>query len=243
MALTRRFRPGWGASLVTLIGVVTLIGLGVWQLQRLEWKRALLDDIAQRTDAPPVTLPLLIDSPEDWRYRRIVLRGTFAHGREQFLAFGRGWQVVTPLIRLQGPPVLVLRGMVPPDQRDPATRQAGQPAGMVRVEGVVRLPEDRPAFAPDNTPLEKSWYWRDLDGMAQATGFAHALPVFVQATTQGPGDYPRATSPNIDIPNNHLQYALTWFALAVALIVVFAVYGRRQAKGDESRQSDENILD
>lgn len=243
MALNKRFRPGWGASLVTLMGVATLIGLGVWQLQRLEWKRALLDDIADRTAAPPVTLPLTIGSPDDWRYRRVVLRGTFAHDRAQYLAFGRGWQVVTPLIRLQGPPVLVLRGVVPPARRDPATWRDGQASGLVRIEGVVRLPEARPAFAPDNAPLEKTWYWRDLDGMAQAVHLMNALPVFVQATTQGPGDLPRAMPPNVDIPDNHLQYALTWFALAAALIVVFAVYGRRQAKGDVTGQSHKDILD
>jgi len=243
MALSERFRPGWGASLVTLLGVAVLVGLGVWQLQRLEWKRALLDDIAARTDAPPVTLPQTLQSPDDWRYRRVVLHGTFAHDREQYLAYGRGWQVVTPLIRPQGPPVMVMRGVVPADRRDPATRQGGQPNGMVRIAGVVRLPETAPAFAPDNRPLEKSWYWRDLDGMARAADLANALPVFVQATTQGPGELPRATSPNIDIPNNHLQYALTWFALAAALIAVFVVYGLRQASGEKVGHPDNSILD
>ncbi|MFQ5346869.1 MAG: SURF1 family protein [Rhodothalassiaceae bacterium] len=227
----RRFRPGFGASVCTLVGLALLIGLGTWQLQRLAWKRALLSEIAARTTAAPVALPAVIADPEDWRYRRVTISGHFDHAHEMLVAAGRGWQVITPLLRDDAPAVLVVRGFVPEAKRSPDARPMGQIAGQVSVTGIVRLAPSRKGwFTPENVPAEGRWYWCDLDAMARAAGLVEVLPVLVEAEASAPGGWPQGGVTRLDIPNRHLQYALTWYALALVLLVIYILAGVRRAK-------------
>ncbi|RMD89655.1 MAG: SURF1 family protein [Alphaproteobacteria bacterium] len=228
---SRRFRPGIGASVLTLLGLALLIGLGTWQLQRLAWKQALLAEIAARTTAAPVTLPARIAEPQDWRYRRVTVSGHFDHAHEMLIAAGRGWQVITPLLRDGAPAVFVVRGFVPEAKRSPDARPEGQISGGATVTGIVRLAPSRKGwFTPENVPAAGRWYWRDLDAMARAAGLGEVLPVFVEAEASAPGGWPQGGVTRLDIPNHHLQYALTWYALALVLLVIYILAGVRRAK-------------
>ena len=226
-----RFRPGIGATILTLLGLAGLVALGNWQLERLAWKRALLAEIAERTTAEPVPLPARIADPEAWRYRRVVLEGRFDHAHEMLLAAGRGWQVITPLLRDGAPAVLVVRGFVPEDRRAPANRRAGQVEGVQTLTGIVRLaPSHRSWVTPENMPAAGRWYWRDREAMARAAGLAAVAPVFVEADESAPGGWPQGGVTRLDIPNRHLQYALTWYALAAILAVIYVIAGVKRAR-------------
>ncbi|MBK1640108.1 SURF1 family protein, partial [Rhodothalassium salexigens] len=245
--LVSRFRPGPGPTLLTLAALAILIGLGLWQLQRLDWKTALLDEIDARMDQPAVALPARIDDPARWRYRPVRLTGRFDHAREQYVFSGRrggGWMVYTPLIRDAGPPVLVNRGLVPDDRRAPETRPQSQPEGPVSVTGIARLSRPGGWLVPAPEPATRSFYAADRDALAAAMGLAPVAPVMVDAETRvdvdmaadgeagGPDPLPRGGQTRVDIPNDHLEYALTWFALALVLLGVYIAYGfSRRAPG------------
>lgn len=229
----RRFRPPRGATPLTLLLVPLLTGLGIWQVQRLEWKEALLERIATRIEGPASSLPAEIAAPEFWEYRRVQASGRFLHAHELHLARGRGWQIITPFLRETGPPVLVVRGFVPNRLKDPSSRPDGLVQGRVTVEAIARLPETPGRFTPDNQPQENIWVWRDLEAMAEAAGLSHVTPLFLEAVEAAPGGWPQGGVTRLDIPNRHLGYAFTWFALAACLIGIYIFSGLR--RGEEGR--------
>lgn len=230
----RRFRPGFWATAITLVCVAILVGLGTWQLERREWKAGLLARIGERVAAEPAPLPARIDDPQEWDYRRVAVAGRFRHDLEMPISArtldGRiGYHLVTPLERGDGPPVLVDRGWIPVDRRDPASRPESRPDAPVRLTGIARVPPPPGWFQPDNQPGENVWYWIDLDAMAARAGFEAVAPVIVEA---GPGPDPEALPiggrTRLSVPNNHLQYALTWYSLAVVLIAVYVTFHWRR---------------
>lgn len=128
---------------------------------------------------------------------------------------GAGFWVLTPLHTGQGI-VLVNRGFVPGDRRDPATRTAGQAVGMVTVTGLIRASEPGGGFLRANDPAADRWYSREVAAIARARGLGTVAPFFVDAdATPNPGGYPLGGLTVVSFRNNHLVYAITWFALAL----------------------------
>lgn len=231
------------AAFATAAGVVVLAGLGVWQLYRLEWKTALLERIAANVAAAPIALALEADAGQPGaieEYRRVCAEGLFRHDGELYLFATNlsgqgGFHVITPLERLNGTTVLVNRGYVPPEKKDRAARPAGLTEGTVRVCGILLFDEAKGWFTPDNDPAGNIWYFRDSQAMAAALGLENARPFFVGADeTPNAGGFPAGGQTRIDIPNNHLGYAITWFGLMLALLGVFSVYAW-QRRGGESK--------
>ena len=238
-----RFRPTLWPTLFTLPALIVLVGLGIWQLERLQWKEALIAERAARASAEPIALPaagaaLPPDDLAELDYRRAIATGEFLHDRELYLAARTragavGYQVVTPLRQADGAIVLVNRGWVPDKLKNPATRPQGQVAGMVAIDGAMRAPSSQHWLQPDNEPAKNIWFWADLPAMAVAAGVSDKLvPVFLEAgPAENPGGYPIGGQAHVNLPNDHLQYAITWFCLALALAVIYLVYHRRRADG------------
>jgi len=225
---TRRFRPPRGTTPLTLLLVPLLVGLGTWQLHRLDWKQALLARIETQLAGPPRSLPAEISDPAAWEYARVRVRGRYLHEAELYLARGRGWQVITPLRREHGPPVLIVRGFVPGRFKDPASRPDGLSPGPVTVEAIARLPEKPGRFTPENRPAENVWVWRDLEAMAAAAGLEAVAPIFLEAVEDASGGWPQGGVTRLDIPNRHLGYAITWFSLAACLLGIYVAAGLRR---------------
>lgn len=235
------FRPRLGPTLVTVPVVLLCVGLGLWQLQRSEWKRGL---IAQREAALAAAATLPPRSLSDARpleFHRVVAEGVFLHDKEILLnaigpAGGAGFDVLTPLREGGGRIVFVNRGFVPTELRDPARRSAGQPAGTVRVAGRLRVPpETKPGwFVPDNAPERNVWFWVDLPAISAAEGLAEVAPFYIDAdAAPNPGGWPRGKAALPALPNDHLQYAITWFSLAAAALVIYFLSQRRGAAADD----------
>jgi surfeit locus 1 family protein len=141
-----------------------------------------------------------------------------------------GYHILTPLIRADGPPVLINRGWVPYERKDPARRAEGQVAGAVTVEGILRREPRRGLFMPDNDAARNEWFWYDLPAMAAATRLADLAPFYVEAgTAANPGGFPIGGQTIIELPSNHFQYAITWYVLAVALAVIYVMWHRQEA--------------
>jgi surfeit locus 1 family protein len=235
------FRPRLVPTIVAFAALLTLLGLGSWQVERLAWKNDLLKTMAERMAAAPrpLTGPAW-GVVED--YEKVSVTGHFLHDRE-FHMLARsvpggelGYQILTPFAVDGGGTVIVDRGFVPTDHRDPGTRLSGQVQGDVSVVGISRHPHE-PAlkwFIPDNRPAENLWLWPDLTVMAHTAGLAAVAPFVIDAdATANPGGLPVGGQTQVDIPNDHLQYAITWYSLAVVLVVMFVLYHRRR-KGEGS---------
>jgi surfeit locus 1 family protein len=231
-----RLRPLLWPTLFTVPAILVLIGLGTWQLQRLEWKLGLIANIESRTGLAPIPLPAnaTLDA-EALEYRPVAVRGRFRHASEMHLiAASRrgnsGYQVITPLDRADGGTVLINRGWVPKEKKDPASRPEGQVAGEVAVTGLVRKPWHQGWFVPDNNAERNIWFFGDAAAMARHAGI-EAPPLFVEAdATANPGGLPLGGQTRLNIPNDHLGYALTWYGFAVVLAVIYVVYHRREGR-------------
>lgn len=221
----------WLLVVVTLAALAVLLSLGTWQVQRLQWKEALIATIDQRLAAPPVPLADVeaVQPRSDIEYRPTRVAGTFLHDREQFFLATHdgqsGWYVYTPLRLDDGRILFVNRGFVPFDRRDPATRAEGQVAGRVELDGLAReAPAAKPSWVvPDNEPAKRTFYWKDLSAMTQAAalGGEQVVPFFVDAgRAANPGDLPVGGVTIVSLPNRHLEYAVTWFGIAAALVVI-----------------------
>jgi surfeit locus 1 family protein len=226
-----------GLTAFMLAGLAVLIGLGLWQLKRLEWKQGLIAQIEARTKGPPITLEDAIALTREGRdpsYYRVRVDGRFHHAKERYLyavSDGRaGWHVITPLETGGGDMVLIDRGFVPDELKDPSTRTLGQVENVVTVTGIVRSPETQTVFTPDNEPKANRWFWRDLAGMARSMfpdGTIDVAPFFLEADkSEVPGFWPEGGQTRLEIPNNHLQYAITWFLLGACLLIVYGLYVR-----------------
>jgi surfeit locus 1 family protein len=211
----RRF----GLLSAVLLAVAGFVALGVWQLQRREWKHALMAEIAARIHAAPVEAPdPSVDVAQD-AYLRVQVRGVFRSGADTLVqavtSEGGGFWVMTPLVTDRGFTVLVNRGFVPPEGR------AGTVAGEVMVSGLLRVSEPGGGFLRANAPGEGRWYSRDVAAIAQARGLSDVAPYFIDADRGPGGDWPMGGLTVVALPDNHLVYALTWFGLAG--LGVFAV--------------------
>ena len=230
-------------TVLSVAALAVLIGLGVWQLQRLQWKEGLIAEIEMRTKAEPVSLQEAVTrarAGEDVSYVRVRVDGRFDNGKERYLfavSDGTpGWHVITPLTTPEGEVVLIDRGFVSDAFRDPASRPQGELTDAVTVTGPARPPESQGLFIPDNEIEQNRWFWRDLSAMAKSmfggvAGIKDVAPFSLEAEWSDiPGGWPLGGQTRLDLPNNHLQYAITWFALALCLVVIYVIYVRSRWK-------------
>lgn len=222
----RAARPQLWLTVPSLIVFVILMALGVWQVERRAWKLALIDRVEQRVHATAQPIP----SRDSWpaitaandEYRHVSVSGRFLHDRETLVQAvteeGPGYWVLTPLKRADGTSILINRGFVPSERREASTRRDGNPEGQVEIIGLLRITEPKGGFLRDNVPQHNRWYSRDVAAIAAARGLQNVAPFFVDADagSQSAGG-PIGGLTVIRFPNNHLIYALTWFALAFML--------------------------
>lgn len=228
-----RFRPRPVAALFTALALPLLIGLGIWQLDRLQWKGELIARVEQRVQGEPQKLPAAITTPDRWDYRPVRLRGRFDHAHEFRLQSRTrdgqvGIHLVTPLIRAEGPPVLVDRGWVPWGPDAPENLEIARPEGTVTLVGLARTPPAAGPFTPAPEPRANRWYRIDPQRMAEVAGLDGVAPVFVEAAPSGPGTLPIGGQSRVEFRNQHLNYALTWFFFALALLTIFILSSLRR---------------
>lgn len=247
-------------AVVALLLFVLFAGLGTWQVFRLQWKLDLIERVDARVHADPVAPPAVAQWPqiskESDEYRRIRLSGhylyEFTTPVQALSDLGAGFWLLTPLCTVEGHIILINRGFIP-SSGDIATRYPGRRAGAnpcaaaqgerVEVTGLLRIAEPKSGFLRDNDPVNNRWYAREVGAIAAARGLdlATVAPFFVDA---GKGQDPAAAPETavcgltvISFPNNHLVYALTWYALALMVAAatwwVVRYEARRSSDADD----------
>jgi surfeit locus 1 family protein len=244
--LTRGPRSTPALALFAVAGVLLFAlfaALGAWQLERRAWKLALIERVEARVHAPPADAPLPAEWPRidaaEHEYRHVRLEGVFLHDREALVQastrLGPGYWVLTPLRTAHGV-VLVNRGFVPHERRERATRSANEPAGEVRLTGLLRISEPGGGFLRRNDASGDRWFSRDVQAIAAARGLAEVAPFFVDedaAPPQPPGAEPRWPVGGLTViafHNNHLVYALTWFGLALGVALAAWLVARAEPR-------------
>lgn len=227
-----RFRPQPGFTLLCAPLFALLLGLGFWQLERLQWKRNLIAEIGHNMRAPPISLDLALKlGVAHAQYRRVTLTGRFDNARESYLYTtgpeGRPvYHLLTPLLLDGGGAVMIDRGYIPLALREPALRPESEPVGAVNTVGVLRTPDKPGIFTPSPDVRDRVWFARDVEAMGQRDHLRLVAPVVLEAVGTGSAKWPRGGQTRVDLPNDHLQYALTWFLLASALVVVYIAWHR-----------------
>jgi len=235
-------RRSWrGLLLPVLLAFVVLIGLGIWQIQRKAWKERLITDLTERLAGPPLALPPM----RDWRpldaasdeYRRVRFTAQFDNDREALVFAaasgfrpdvadsGPGYWVFTPARLADGGTVIVNRGFVPDARKNRQTRLQGEVSGPVALVGVMRWPDSRHWFTPNDDPARNVWFVRDPMAIAAAKNLGAVAPFYIeQETPVPPGGLPQPGKLAVSLPDDHLQYALTWFGLAAVLAGSFIAW-------------------
>ncbi|MFW2542451.1 SURF1 family protein [Primorskyibacter sp. 2E107] len=212
-----------------LIGAAILVALGTWQLQRLDWKRGILSEIETTISGPAQPLPTLI-SPAEQKYQPVELTGTIADDALFVLVsakrIGAGWRVISPFTTTEGRTLLLDRGFIPVAQKAAPARP--EP---VTITGNLHWPDDRNSSTPDNDVAKNTWFARDINQMSEVL---KTEPLLVIARSMTPPD-PGLTLMPVDtagIPNDHMQYAITWFSLAVVWLLMTGAFLWRRSKED-----------
>lgn len=237
--MTAAARRGVSLGLVlVLAGAALAAALGAWQVQRLLWKEDLLARLEASRSASPAALPPRAAWDElagaDAEFRRFAVKGRF-ETRQAYVFAGPvetsegvkpGYYVMAAFDPDAGGRLLVNRGVVPMEMRRGGAPPP-PPEGETTLEGLLRLPDRSHWFTPSGDPAKGDYYLREAGALRSALG--EGLSPFFLDATPAPGDppWPRRSGGTQNPPNNHLSYALTWFGLAVTLVVVFALRARR----------------
>ncbi len=235
-SLASTFRPGWALTVLVAGALVVLIGLGTWQVQRLQWKLELIAEIEAGLVADPVPLPAEPEAIRALDHRPVTTAGRLRYD----LAFARGSvqrggvpgaRLVVPLERPGAVPIIVDMGWMP----EPVGTflDALPDASEAVLDGTIYLDHlpAKPSFRPVNEPDGRRWYWYDNDALRAWTGLGDLAPATLvrrpDAIERTP---PIADPPALNVRNDHLGYALTWYGLALGLLVIYLMMGRARAK-------------
>ncbi len=215
---------------MTIPMLILLCILGNWQVERLNWKLDLIEKLDTRYGLPSIAIPSTVSDPDEWVYRHVSVSGRYLHMREMPLYSigpnGRpGYDLFTPLLTRNGNYVIINRGWVPEDMKEQILRPDTIKSDMVQITGVLRKSWNRERFAPENDLVRNIWYYGDLQAMAEAQDLDQVFPMFLYAdkdTEQG--NLPIGGRTRLKLVNNHLDYAMTWYGLAVVLLVIYVIF-------------------
>jgi surfeit locus 1 family protein len=229
-------------ALTAFLAFVVLIGLGTWQIERKAWKEALNATLDRRLNDAPVALPPAAEwagmTPGNSEFTRVRLSLEFRSGSDALVytsgsalrddVKGTGYFVFTPGLLAEGQQVVVNRGFVP-------GRAYPRESGPNNIVGAIRWPETPSSFVSDHDAAGEIWMVRDTSAMAKVKGWGPVAPFYIeQEAPVPPGGLPHPAPLKVQLRNDHLNYAITWYGLAAALLVIFAIWAARRERGENA---------
>ncbi len=200
-------------AVLLVAGLATFVGLGVWQLQRLDWKQTVLDEIEAQIAGEAEPLPAN-PTPEAHRYQPVAIAGRMETGELHVLVssrdYGAGFRIIAPFTTEDGRRILIDRGFVLNEAKG-----AERSTGVMSLEGNLHWPDERDGYTPDDDPEGNWWYARDVSKMAATLNTDPVLVIARTSTDPGIKALPVTTE---GIPNDHAEYAMTWFLMAATWV-------------------------
>lgn len=225
-----------GPIIIGVGGFCVLIALGIWQFSKVQAKNAIIGQAEQRLIAEPTHLPDILNPQRD-DYRRVAVEGRFVNDEESYFLtslppYGPGFNVIAPFETTDGRRILVDRGFVPQRLRDPAQREATTPDGVVDVVGVLRWPQDTSFWTLDADLSKREFYSRSIEPLAD---FMKTEPLMILEGEKSGADWPRGSAAQVNIRNQHLPYAIQWFAIAAVWALMSFFWIRKVARPDPAQ--------
>lgn len=223
-------------TLFTIFTFSLLVGMGSWQIVRMQHKNEVVAKVEKAMKSKPASLSSINLNNPKVPYRRVKLMGRFMHKNEVHLFTGPrvpkgtpGYNILTPFERSEGGYILVDRGWTAVASKAPVNRPDSLSPAQVKIEGII-MPEEKPGyFTPRNKPEQNLWFWLDTPAIEEFIGFE--LPKsYVRQITENPFESIIAGEAKIEIRNDHLQYAITWYILAIASLVIYVLLRRQHKK-------------
>lgn len=215
-----------------ILGTAVLLTLGFWQVQRLTWKETILAEIDARIVDAPITLPINPDPITD-RFLPVTVTGTITDDDLRVLVsvkkVGAGYRIVSAFVTDDGRRILLDRGFIFTSQKDVA-----RPPVHTTIQGNLHWPEETDSYTPENDVAGNTWFARDVPTMAAALGTEPVLLIARKTTETNPAVHPLPVD-SAGIPNDHLQYVVTWFGLAAVWVAMTLYYLRRMRKDKKVR--------
>ena len=228
-------RPRPVAWAFFLVAFATTLALGTWQVNRLHWKQGLIATIATANETTPLTtLPSDASELAALQFHKVTLKGTWRGDIEFHLAPRYwhdqfGYSIITPFTLADGRVVLVNRGWVPAAKKAPETRPETAVKGKATISGLIRVGNERNYFNPANDAVKNLWFGRDIPEMAAYAKLDHVIPAMVdRVDVQDDKHLPVPSDGRIRLRNDHLSYIITWYGIALGILVIFVVYHRKK---------------
>lgn len=233
-------RPRPLALFLFLLCFCTTVGLGTWQVHRLQWKTQLIASIASAKSMPPLTMmPTDNSTLQRHEFYPVRLRGTWMGDREfhispRFYKGKLGYFVVSPFLLTDGRTLMVNRGWVPTEKKEAVSRPESLVSGMETISGMIRIGNERNYFTPPNASERNLWFGRDVAQMADRAHLSNVIPAMVDIVgTQDTGHLPVPSDGTIRLTNDHLSYIITWYGIAAGILIIFLLSLRkRRTHGD-----------
>ncbi len=240
-------------ALMAALLFAAFFALGTWQLQRRVWKLDLIERVEQRAHATPVAAP----GPAQWpgvraqedEYRRIQATGTYLYGKDTYVrastALGSGYWVLRPFQLKEGGILLINLGFVPSDWDTTQASQAPSDNAETTVTGLLRVSEPGGGFLQNNVPAGNRWYSRDVRAIGMARGLVPVAPYFLDADGAPPAPeatervWPAGGMTVTRFTNNHLVYAITWYTLAIMVLIAVVLFARDESRLRRNARSED----
>ena len=224
------FKPSFGLTVCTIPSFIILLLLGSWQIQRLSWKSDLISNYNINFGKNPISVEELFQNNEENKYRRVTIKGKYNHENEiqiigKTYEGNAGYHIVTPFLLKNDDILYVNRGWVPKKYVDRDKRKFTLFKGDTNIIGLVRLPQKKGYFVPENEPDNGFWFTIIPDEFNSHLGISANSNYYIdELNIDGKLKLPMPANGKIQIPNNHLQYAITWYSLAIGLLIVYIAW-------------------
>ena len=212
------------------IAIIILVSLGTWQLERLRWKTDILTSMKTSLSMPPLEISSdIIKNINNYSYRQIQLTGSYLY-TNHFTIYSKvlnkkvGKHLVIPF-KTQYGTILVNRGFIPKDYKIPGSSETE----IIKINGIVKFQQSINYFTPQNNIFKNEWYYINIDEVSEYISVP-LLNFYIVEENNIDEEYPVGSQYNINIPNDHLQYAITWFSLALALSIFMNIFWRKNVK-------------
>lgn len=216
-------------TVFSTLSLIFLLTLASWQVERLKWKNALIAVIDERVASEPIKFKTNLDIKEV-EFRKTSIKGRFLHAKEIHLSpkyYNQkiGFHVLTPFKLSDGSGyVLVNRGWVPDGFKEKDKRKNTLANSEVTINGTILRPQRRNVFTPENDLVKNYWFWVDIEKISEYAGVKVSPFVVVDEGRNVKNVYPIKLEVKPELRNDHLQYAITWFSLAITLVIIYIVY-------------------